>query len=188
MRRSFLEFDAHGLEWRVSIPATNLVVDTQTGSEIKRLIPPFDQIGMRACGAGHERIEAIPLPRCKLSIPWGLERGEPTRASRVEDYKIDLGDIRQQVRRNRYAVPQRHGIALLHRELCAMFDPTNRVQIHSEPKSLPCRSTTTCFMGRGTSRDFWKSRSISAKGSAPRRNLPVFQMPGATTRCARCPR
>jgi two-component sensor histidine kinase len=29
-----LEFDAHGLEWRVSIPATNLVVDTQTGSEI----------------------------------------------------------------------------------------------------------------------------------------------------------
>jgi hypothetical protein len=46
--------------------------------------------------------------------------------------RIDLGDIREQARRNRAAVPQRHGIAsALHRELSAIFDPTNEVQFTS---------------------------------------------------------
>jgi hypothetical protein len=41
--------------------------------------------------------------------------------------KVDLGDIiREQARRNRDTVPQRHGIAsALHRELSTMFDPAN---------------------------------------------------------------
>jgi hypothetical protein len=34
-----LEFVTHGLEWSVSIPATNLVIEAQTGTETSPLIP-----------------------------------------------------------------------------------------------------------------------------------------------------
>jgi hypothetical protein len=53
--------------------------------------------------------------------------------------KIDLGDIREQARRNLDAVPQRHGIAsAVHRELSAMFNRANRVQFtRTEDSSVP---------------------------------------------------
>jgi hypothetical protein len=53
--------------------------------------------------------------------------------------KVDLGDIREQARLAREAVPQRHGIAsALHRELSVMFDPANEAQFtRTEESSVP---------------------------------------------------
>lgn len=99
--------------------------------------------------------------------------------------KVDLGDIREQARRNRAAVPQRHGIAsALHRELSAMFDPANCVQFtRTEESNVPIDNDLlygTRNIARFLEIPVDKCQRLIAEG-----NLPVFQMPGATTRCAR---
>jgi hypothetical protein len=99
--------------------------------------------------------------------------------------KVDLGDIREQARRNRYAVPQRHGIAsALHRELSAMFDPANCMEFtRTEESTVPIDNDLlygTRNIARFLEIPVDKCQRLIAEG-----NLPVFQMPGATTRCAR---
>ncbi|MEH2565673.1 hypothetical protein [Bradyrhizobium sp. AZCC 2289] len=99
--------------------------------------------------------------------------------------KVDLGDIREQARRNRQAVPQRHGIAnALHRELSEMFDPANCVQFtRTEESTVPIDNDLlygTRNIARFLEIPVDKCQRLIAEG-----NLPVFQMPGATTRCAR---
>ncbi|MET3965439.1 hypothetical protein [Bradyrhizobium sp. S3.9.1] len=97
--------------------------------------------------------------------------------------RVDLGDVRAQARANRAAVPQRFGIAsALHRELAILFD---------NPNSSPSRTED----GVAIENDLiYGTRAIAAFLEIPIQrcreliaegNLPTFQMPGATTRCAR---
>jgi hypothetical protein len=99
--------------------------------------------------------------------------------------KVDLGDIREQARRNRDAVPQRHGIAsALHRELSAMFDPANCVQFTRTEESTVAIDNDLLYGTRAIAQfleiPLTKCRDLISLG-----NLPTFQMPGSTTRCAR---
>jgi hypothetical protein len=99
--------------------------------------------------------------------------------------KIDLGDIREQARRNRDAVPQRHGIAsALHRELSAMFDPANCVQFtRTEESAVPIDNDLlygTAAIAQFLEMSREKCQRLIADG-----HVPTFRMPGSTTRCAR---
>lgn len=99
--------------------------------------------------------------------------------------KIDLGDIRAQARQNRDAVPQRHGIAsALHRELSAIFDPVNCIQIiRAEESSVPVENDLlygTRAIAAFLEISLNKCQKLIADG-----HLPTFQMPGSSTRCAR---
>ena len=99
--------------------------------------------------------------------------------------RIDMGDIREQAKRNRAAVPQRYGIAsALHRELTAMFDPFHDVQFaRTEESSVPIENNLiygTRAIAEFLEIPIQRCRELIAAG-----NLPTFQMPGATTRCAR---
>jgi hypothetical protein len=99
--------------------------------------------------------------------------------------RIDLGDIREQAKRNRAAVPQRHGIAAaLHRELSNAFDPANLQQCsRTEDASMPIENDLiygTRAIAEFLEIPIQRCRELIAAG-----NLPTFQMPGATTRCAR---
>jgi hypothetical protein len=93
--------------------------------------------------------------------------------------------IREQAKRNRAAVPQRHGIAsALHRELSAMFDPANCVQFkRTEESTVPIDNDLlygTRAIAQFLEIPLTKCRDLISLG-----NLPTFQMPGSTTRCAR---
>ena len=99
--------------------------------------------------------------------------------------RIDLGDIRDQAKRNRAAVPQRHGIAAaLQRELFNAFDPTNHQPIcRTEDAAMPIENDLiygTRAIAAFLEIPIQRCRELIAAG-----NLPTFQMPGATTRCAR---
>jgi hypothetical protein len=96
-----------------------------------------------------------------------------------------MGDIREQARANRAAVPQRHGIAAaLHRELSNAFDPANFRQLsRTEDVIMPIENDLiygTRAIARFLEIPIQRCRELIAMG-----NLPTFQMPGATTRCAR---
>jgi hypothetical protein len=100
---------------------------------------------------------------------------------------IDLRDVRDQARRNRNAVPQRHGVAsALHRELTAMFDPANNEQFtRTEESTVPIDNDLlygTRAIAQFLEIPVQKCRDLISLG-----NVPTFQMPGATTRCARKP-
>jgi hypothetical protein len=98
--------------------------------------------------------------------------------------RIDLGDIREQARANRRAVPQRHGIAAaLHRELSNAFDPANFRQPSRTEETMPIENDLlygTRAIAGFLEIPIQRCRELIAAG-----NLPTFQMPGATTRCAR---
>lgn len=99
--------------------------------------------------------------------------------------RIDLGDVREQARRNRAAVPQRHGIAsAVHRELSAIFDPANEGQfIRTEDASMPIENDLiygTRAIAGYLELPVQKCREMINSGG-----VPTFTMPGSTTRCAR---
>lgn len=99
--------------------------------------------------------------------------------------RIDLGDIREQARLNRDAVPQRHGIAsALHRELSAIFDPANgSLFTRTEETSMPIDNDLlygTRAIAGYLELPIQKCRDLISLGG-----IPTFTMPGSTTRCAR---
>jgi hypothetical protein len=97
---------------------------------------------------------------------------------------VDLGDIRAQAKRNRAAVPQRHGIAAaLRRELAIMFDNPNYSQPSRTEDGVAIENDLiygTREIAKFLEIPIQRCRELIAAG-----NLPTFTMPGATTRCAR---
>jgi hypothetical protein len=98
--------------------------------------------------------------------------------------RIDLGDIREQARRNKAAVPQRHGISsALHHELPAIFDPTNEVQLtRTEESSVPIDNDLiygTRAIATYLELPIQKCRDLISLGG-----IPTFTMPGSSTRWA----
>jgi hypothetical protein len=96
--------------------------------------------------------------------------------------RIDMGDIREQAKRNRAAVPQRHGIAAaLHRELSNAFDPANFQQCSRTEETMSIENDLvygTRAIAEFLEIPIQRCRELIAAG-----HLPTFTMPGASTRC-----
>lgn len=99
--------------------------------------------------------------------------------------KIDLGDIREHARRNRDAVPQRHGIvSALHRELSVIFDPANKVQFtRTEESFMPIDNDL--LYGTRAIAGYLELSTQKCRDLINLGGIPTFTMPGSTTRCAR---
>ena len=94
--------------------------------------------------------------------------------------RIDMGDIREQAKRNRAAVPQRHGIAAaLHRELSNAFDPANFQQCSRTEETMSIENDLvygTRAIAEFLEIPIQRCRELIAAG-----HLPTFTMPGAST-------